>query len=89
MREASLERIQRDSFTRVDEVPGFGTLPVNLQCDFLRRHHVALKKALDAQAKAENHADREKAIEECREAARALTTEVLRTIVSRAAVNSA
>lgn len=88
MSDGSPKPSQRDSFMRVDGVPGFATLPVYLQCDFLRRHHMALKKALEIHAKAESPADRERAIEDCREAARALTVEVLRTIVNRAAVRN-
>jgi hypothetical protein len=85
MGERSPEPSQWDSLMRADKVPGFVTLPVYLQCDFLRRHHIALKKALETHTKAETRADREKAIEECREVARALRVEALRTIVRRAA----
>ena len=83
MSEDPAERPQREAFTRVDQVPGFSTLSVYEQCDFLRRHHMALARGLMAHGSAENAADREKALEQFREAAHNVRAEAVRAILSR------
>lgn len=82
------ERSQRESFARVDRVPGFSTLSVYEQCDFLRRHHMALARALMVHESADSSADREKALDRFREAAETVRAEAVRAILIRNATTA-